>query len=90
MPCWCWCATLKSGAAVTMNKALMVLVMLGATGCSNKAVYDNMRINQRNECIKEPPAGYFECIERTQKTYDEYERERKELLEKAVTNGKGK
>lgn len=68
----------------------MVLVMLGATGCSNKAVYDNMRINQRSECHNEPPPNYVECIERTEKTYDEYERERKELLEKAVINGKEK
>lgn len=74
-----------------MNKALlMILVMLGATGCSNKAVYDNMRINQRNECLKEPPSAYFECIERTKKSYEKYERERKELLEKASTNGKDK
>ena len=29
-----------------------------------------------------PPSTYFECIERANKSYEEYERERKELLEK--------
>lgn len=69
-----------------MSKALLIImVMLSTTGCSNKAIYDNIRINQRNECLKEPPPTYSECIEGTNKSYEEYERERKELLEKAST-----
>ncbi len=67
---------------MTINKVLLVWVMLGAIGCNNKAVYDNVRIHQRNECLKEPSTSYFECIERTNKSYEEYERERKELLAK--------
>ncbi|MBU3021298.1 hypothetical protein KO518_05645 [Aestuariibacter sp. A3R04] len=61
------------------------MVMFSTTGCSNKAIYDNIRLYQRNECLKEPPPGYYECIEGTKKTYEEYERERKALLEKAST-----
>jgi len=69
-----------------MSKALLIiLVMFGATGCSNKAIYDNIRINQRNECLKEPPPTYFNCIDGANKSYEEYERERKELLEKEST-----
>lgn len=59
----------------------MILIMFGVAGCSNKAIYDSMQVNQRNECIKEPPTTYFKCIERTNKSYDEYERERKEISE---------
>ena len=63
--------------------------MFSTTGCTNKAIYDNIRANQRNECLNEPPPTYFECIEGTNKSYEEYERERKELLEKASTTCRG-
>lgn len=64
-----------------MSKLLMVLVMLGVAGCSNKAIYDNLRLDQRHQCAKEPSTSYFECIERTNKSYEEYERKRKEVSE---------
>lgn len=64
-----------------MSKLLIVLVMFGVAGCSNKAIYDKFRLDERNKCVKEPPPTYFECIERTNKSYEEYERERKESIE---------
>lgn len=60
---------------------ILLFLVFSIAGCSNKAVYDNMRIHQRNECEKQPPPTYSECIERTNKSYEEYERERKEALE---------
>lgn len=65
-----------------MNKLLVILVMFGVAGCSNKAIYDNFRLNERNKCANEPPSTYLECIERTNKSYEEYERERKENANK--------
>jgi len=59
----------------------MVLVMFSVAGCSNKAIYDKFRLDERNKCAKEPPTIYFECIERTSKSYEEYDRQRKEILE---------
>lgn len=65
-----------------MSKILVVLlVMLGSAGCSNKAIYDKFRLDERSKCAKEPSSTYFECIERTNKTYEEYKRERKETSE---------
>ncbi|MEE9338376.1 MAG: hypothetical protein V3U87_09870 [Methylococcaceae bacterium] len=64
-----------------MSKLLIVLVMFGAAGCSNKAIYDKLHLDTHNKCIKEPPPTYSECIERTNKSYEEYERERKESME---------
>ena len=70
-----------------MNKVVIFLfVLLGISGCSNRAIYDNMRIKQRSECLKEPPSTYFECIERTNKSYEEYKREREEVLESGSHN----
>lgn len=65
-----------------MSKLLMVLVMFGVAGCSNKAIYDNIQLNKRIDCAKLPPPQYDECIESANKSYDEYERERKESLKK--------
>lgn len=64
-----------------MNKLPVLIVLLGVTACSNRAVYDNIRLYQRNECLKEPPPRYKECIERTNQSFEEYQRERREGLE---------
>lgn len=65
-----------------MSKLLMVLVMFSIAGCSNKAVYDNLHLYQRSKCVNnESLPTYFECIERMNKPYEEYERERKESME---------
>lgn len=88
MPCWFWYGTLKCMGAVTVNKLLIGFAVLVTTGCSHKMMYNGLRANQQNECLKEPPTLYSECIEPIQKTYEEYERERKELLEKEITNDK--
>ncbi|WP_372996641.1 hypothetical protein [Marinobacter sp.] len=67
--------------------SLIALIAL-TTGCSHRAVYENAQINQRNDCANEPPSTYFECLERTNKPFDKYQRERKELLEKPEADGK--
>jgi len=61
-----------------MNKLWFLIVVFLLTGCSNKAVYDNIQINNRNACVEAPPSQYKECIERTNKSYEKYEQERKE------------
>jgi hypothetical protein len=72
-----------------MNRFLLLLVLgITAAGCSSRAVYDNIQINQRNDCAKEPPSDYFECLERADKSFDEYQREREELLEGAEPESK--
>ena len=64
-----------------MRKLLILIALVGITACSNRAVYDNVRIHQRNECLEEPPSRYEECLERVNKPYKVYQREREEALE---------
>lgn len=66
-----------------MSKLLLVLVTISVTGagCSNKSLYDTFRLVEHGKCVKEPPQAYYECIERTNTPYEEYERERKEISE---------
>lgn len=64
-----------------MNKTVFIaLALITLTACSNKAVYNNIQLNQRNKCLKEPPALYDECVKRTEKSYEQYQREREEAL----------
>ncbi len=71
---------------MTINNVLKVCILLGLTGCSNKAVYDNIRLYEKNECLKAPPPTQLECMDKASKSYEEYERERKALLEEDESN----
>lgn len=57
-----------------------VILLIGAG--SNKAIYDNIELNNRNDCSKLPSSQYDECIESASKSYAEYEGERKDALKK--------
>lgn len=64
-----------------MHKILMACIVLSVAGCSNKAVYDNIQHNNRQACHTVPPAQYEACIERSNKSYEEYRREREAVVE---------
>ena len=64
------------------GKFLLALVLISVSGCSNKVMYDNLRLNQRQKCAEESQSTYDECIYRSNKSFEEYERERKQLSEK--------
>lgn len=63
-----------------MRMILMLLAMFALSGCSNKAVYDNIQLHKRRECSKLPPSQYDDCMGDARKSYDEYERERNDAL----------
>jgi hypothetical protein len=64
-----------------MKALLMLLAHILVAGCSNKAVYDNLQHNQRLRCEQLPLSEYERCMRNTDKSFEEYERERKEYLE---------
>lgn len=65
-----------------ISRALLtVLLIINVTACSHKATYDNIRLHNIQRCIKQPPPIYDECIDRNSKTYEEYEQERKILVD---------
>lgn len=63
-----------------MKVKFLFLVLLTLVGCSNRGIYEGIQAGNRNECLKLPPSQYRECMEKANKTYDEYERERKEAI----------
>jgi hypothetical protein len=65
---------------VFMKSLLSLCVLLSLAGCSYRGAYDSLQASNRMACSKLPPSQYNECVERTQTSYDEYERERQETL----------
>ncbi len=63
-----------------MHKLLIMAAIFAIAGCSNKAMYDNIQLNNRNECKEVPPSQYEECMERANQSYEEYERARKVVV----------
>ena len=61
---------------------LIMLSVLIIAGCSSRQIYDSFQYEQRNECMKLPGSQYDECLERVNKPFDQYERERNEALDK--------
>lgn len=66
-----------------VKKTVILLVLLCLASCTHRSLYDNMRHNQRDECLKTSPSDYDACLESTgvNKSYEQYRRERDALLE---------
>jgi len=60
-----------------MNKYFILITSSLLMACSNKAIYDNIQLNNRRACEKAPPSQYEECIKLVNKSYEDYEKERK-------------
>lgn len=70
----------EMACAPKMIRLLVFAILLGTAACSNRAVYDNISIHQRKECLEEPPPVYEACMEQANKSYGEFRREREEAL----------
>jgi hypothetical protein len=65
-----------------MKIFVICLVFMSLASCSNRGIYEGVQAGNRFECSKLPPTQYDECMSRANTPYAEYERERKEALEK--------
>ena len=63
-----------------MKVKLLILILLFIAGCSYRGAYEGIQVSNRVECSKLPPSQYDECMKNANKSYDEYERERKETI----------
>ena len=66
-----------------MKAITLFLMLFVLAACSNRGIYGGLQASKRNECSKQlPQSEYNECMEDANRSYDEYERERKEALGK--------
>ena len=65
-----------------MNRfAQIACLALLLTACSNRAVYDNLQHNQLQECDRAPLSEYEVCKEGASMSFEDYQRERQQVLE---------
>ncbi|WP_157610859.1 hypothetical protein [Arsukibacterium perlucidum] len=57
---------------------VLAVVLSGTAGCSNKAVYQNLQLNKKQECRRLPVTEYDDCMRGMEQSYEEYERQRKQ------------
>lgn len=51
--------------------------------CSNRQIYDAAQNNRRQECDKLPDSAQRDaCLEQYSQSYDDYQREREEILKR--------
>jgi hypothetical protein len=60
-------------------KLVLAVMIVSTIGCSNQAYYSDQQFANRRECYQLPLSQQEECLEKANKTFREYERERKEL-----------
>ena len=61
--------------------ALLTAALLSAlSACTNRQIYNAIQQNRLNECEKMVDAQREQCVAQYQKNYDDYEREREEIL----------
>ena len=66
-----------------MNKLMFVFfVLLITSGCSNRALYDNLQSQQHQKCIQDSTVHIKDCESIKEQSYDEYKRQREEQLGK--------
>ena len=62
---------------------LTICFLTALSGCTNKELYDSTQPkNNEAECRKLHPSEYEKCISLGSKSYEEYEKERQEIMKK--------
>ena len=62
---------------------LFTIISLSFSGCSSKELYESIQPKyDENECRKLPPHQYEECIKTESKSYDEYKKDREDIIDK--------
>jgi hypothetical protein len=66
---------------VVINISFLTLLFITFSGCTNKELYESTQPkHNENECRQRPPHEYEKCIKQKGKSYEEYEKERKEVI----------
>ena len=63
-----------------MNKILILILAIASTACSNQAIYETIQASDRHTCYTYVGSRFESCLQRYDKTYEEYKRERDEVI----------
>ena len=72
---------MKNQLIVVTKIAFLTFLLITFTGCSSKALYESIQPKyDENECRKLPPHQYDECIKHEAKSYEEYKKEKEQVI----------
>ncbi|MBT5558600.1 MAG: hypothetical protein HOJ88_01805 [Proteobacteria bacterium] len=74
------CESVKSCPQV-LSLSIAILVIL-CSACTSRELYTAAQDNQRQSCLRLPPAQQSECMEGLGESYDSYKRQREEVTDK--------
>jgi len=60
--------------------SLLLLLFPLLMSCSSAAWYDGFQARQRQACLDGPGSEYAACLERVNRSYEDYRREREDRL----------
>ncbi|WP_213998306.1 hypothetical protein [Arsukibacterium sp.] len=63
---------------IKLGLVVLAAAMTVVSGCSNKAVYQNLQLNKKQECRRLPLTEYDDCMRGMDQSYEEYERQRQQ------------
>lgn len=70
---------------IVTKTLLLIFFFTLASGCTNEGIYRNIQEDGKRKCQTLPQAEYEACMKDYQQSYQDYERSRKELMEKRRT-----
>lgn len=61
--------------------ALLVILVLIMSACTNQDIYKTVQRNGQQECQKRPPSEYDDCMQEYSTDYEWYKKSRDDLLD---------
>ena len=58
---------------------IALLFMNTLYACTNREVYDAIQTREQIKCQEVPPSEYEQCMERTNTSYETYQKQRRDL-----------
>jgi hypothetical protein len=62
--------------------AALLTSALALTSCGTANWYQGAKASGESQCRKQPPSAYEECMRGYDKTYNEYQKQREEAIQK--------
>lgn len=59
----------------------LLLAAFFISACSKQAIFETGKTFQRDQCVNEPTAEYWSCMNQANENFEDYQIQRRQLLE---------
>ncbi len=68
-----------------LHKLTILIFIIGVSACTKQSWYQGAKSAQTAHCMQEPLSEYDDCNQQSSENYDEYKKNREDLLEETKT-----